>query len=217
MTKIIGHRGARGLAPENTIAAIKAAQAHNADGVEIDVRVTSDGVVILSHDPTIGKLVVRKQSYETLKKQKPDVATLDEAITAVPSSYELYIEIKPKVPVTPVVQIVRRELAKDTTANISILSRSQSILRQVRAELPDIQLVVNERWSIFIALWRMHQLGTDRLQMNQRWLWRSLLWAVHRRGIRMSPYTINSPKQYARWEPYLYGIITDYPDRFERK
>lgn len=217
MIKIIGHRGARGLAPENTIKAIEAALIHHVDGVEIDVRVTNDGKVILSHDPTLEGLLVRKHSFATLKKQKPDLATLDEALAAVRSRCALLIEIKPKEPVGPIVQIVRNELTANPQAEISILSRSQAILKQVKAELPEVQLVVNERWSIFIALWRMHQLGTNRLQMNQLRLWRGGLWVVHRNGIRMSPYTVNSPKQAARWEPYLFGIVTDYPDRFERK
>ena len=217
MTKIIGHRGARGLAPENTVKAIEVALKHHVDGVEFDVRVTSDGKVVLCHDPTLADLLIRKQSYETLKNRKPDLATLEEALAAVHSQCALLIEIKPKVPVEPIVRILQHELTTNKEVDISILSRSQSTLRQVHAALPEVKLVVNERWSIFIALWRMRQLGTDRLQMNQIWLWRGFLRAVHRRGIRISPYTVNSPKRFARWEPYIYGIVTDYPDRFEKK
>jgi len=216
MTKIFGHRGARGLAPENTVEAIEAGIAHHVDGVEFDVRVTSDGIAVLSHDPSLAGLVIRKHTYETLKQRKPDLATLDEALAAVGSRCTLLIEIKPRVPVEPIVQILREALAKNTQVDISILSRSQSTLRQVKAQLPKVQLVVNERWSVFIGLWRMRQLGTDRLQMNQRWLGRSILRALQRTGIRVSPYTVNSPKQFARWEPYVYGIVTDYPDRFEK-
>ena len=217
MTKIFGHRGARGLAPENTVKAIEVALRHHVDGVEFDVRVTSDGVVILSHNPTLDGLVIKAQSYETLKQHKPDLATLEEALAAVGTKCALLIEIKPKVPVAPIVRILRQARAMNARADISILSRSQATLRQVHAALPDVQLVVNERWSIFIALWRMHRLGTDRLQMNQVWLWRGFLRVVQKKGIRMSPYTVNDPKQYERWKPYLYGIVTDYPDRFEKK
>lgn len=217
MTKIIGHRGARGLAPENTVKAIEVALRHHVDGVEFDVRVTADGSVILCHNPTLDGLVISKQRYETLKLRKPDLATLDEALAAVGSKCALLIEIKPKVPVEPVVRIIRHALASNKKIDISILSRSQATLKQVHTALPEAQLVVNERWSIFIALWRMHRLGTDRLQMNQIWLWRGFLRAAQRNGIRISPYTVNSPKQFARWEPYLYGIVTDYPDRFEKK
>jgi hypothetical protein len=52
--------------------------------------------------------------------------------------------------------------------------------------------------------------------MNARWLWRGFLHGMHKRGYQISPYTMNDPVQARRWSPYLYGAITDYPDRFER-
>ncbi|WP_052711522.1 glycerophosphodiester phosphodiesterase family protein [Elstera litoralis] len=50
---IIGHRGARGLAPENTLAGLRAAFAQDVLYVEIDAKLTADGVVILMHDETL--------------------------------------------------------------------------------------------------------------------------------------------------------------------
>ena len=46
-----GHRGARGLAPESTIASFDAAIAHGVTGIEFDVRLTGDGEVVVWHDP----------------------------------------------------------------------------------------------------------------------------------------------------------------------
>ena len=48
-----GHRGARGLFPENTVASMRAAIAAGADGIELDVRLTGDGEVIVWHDPRV--------------------------------------------------------------------------------------------------------------------------------------------------------------------
>jgi glycerophosphoryl diester phosphodiesterase len=48
-----GHRGARGLAPESTIASFDAAIAHGVTGIEFDVRLTGDGEVVVWHDPTL--------------------------------------------------------------------------------------------------------------------------------------------------------------------
>jgi glycerophosphoryl diester phosphodiesterase len=48
-----GHRGARGLAPENTLAGCAAALAAGVTSIEIDVALTADGVVVLSHDPVL--------------------------------------------------------------------------------------------------------------------------------------------------------------------
>lgn len=50
---IVGHRGAEGLAPPNTRAAVRAALEVGVDGVELDVRRTSDGELVLFHDPVL--------------------------------------------------------------------------------------------------------------------------------------------------------------------
>jgi glycerophosphoryl diester phosphodiesterase len=49
----IGHRGAAAIAPENSLAAIEAAAAHNLDGVEVDVARARDGSLVLAHGPGI--------------------------------------------------------------------------------------------------------------------------------------------------------------------
>lgn len=50
---VVGHRGARARFPENTLPALRHALEAGADGVEIDVRVTADDVLVLSHDATL--------------------------------------------------------------------------------------------------------------------------------------------------------------------
>ncbi len=57
--RVIGHRGTptRPTHPENTRAAVRTALAAGADGVEIDVRATRDGVLVLSHDPDLGRVL----------------------------------------------------------------------------------------------------------------------------------------------------------------
>jgi glycerophosphoryl diester phosphodiesterase len=52
---VIAHRGASNVAPENTLAAIEQAVALGADGVEVDVRATADGVPLLLHDATVDR------------------------------------------------------------------------------------------------------------------------------------------------------------------
>lgn len=52
---IIAHRGASGLAPENTLAAVEVAIAAGADGIELDVHLTADGHVVVHHDYCINK------------------------------------------------------------------------------------------------------------------------------------------------------------------
>lgn len=51
--KIIAHRGASALAPENTLASFRKAIEADADGIEFDVRLSKDGVPVVIHDPTL--------------------------------------------------------------------------------------------------------------------------------------------------------------------
>lgn len=52
---IFAHRGASAHAPENTLAAFKLALEQNADGIELDVKLSSDGHVVVIHDPTVDR------------------------------------------------------------------------------------------------------------------------------------------------------------------
>lgn len=56
-TVLMVHRGASGMAPENTLEAYHAAMVRGADGNEIDIHSTSDGVLVLHHDDTLGRTV----------------------------------------------------------------------------------------------------------------------------------------------------------------
>ena len=56
MTLVTAHRGDSSRLRENTIAAINSAITHHADIVEVDIRKTSDGQVILLHDQTLERL-----------------------------------------------------------------------------------------------------------------------------------------------------------------
>ncbi|MES2280756.1 MAG: glycerophosphodiester phosphodiesterase [Pseudomonadota bacterium] len=61
-----GHRGARGLAPENTLAAFELALKTGVTTLELDIGVTADGVVVISHDPYLNPVFTRDASGQWL-------------------------------------------------------------------------------------------------------------------------------------------------------
>jgi glycerophosphoryl diester phosphodiesterase len=80
---VLGHRGASAAAPENTVAAFAKARELGADGVELDVRRSADGVLTVHHDPDVpGAGPIARMSFSDLRAARPDVATLDEALAA---------------------------------------------------------------------------------------------------------------------------------------
>jgi glycerophosphoryl diester phosphodiesterase len=71
-----GHRGARGLAPENTFAGFRAALAAGVDAIEIDVAVTADGVPVVSHDPLLNPDLTRDGRGNWLTVPGPPIRSL---------------------------------------------------------------------------------------------------------------------------------------------
>jgi glycerophosphoryl diester phosphodiesterase len=71
-----GHRGARGLAPENTLAAFARALAIGVNTLELDTAVTRDGVVVVSHDSALNPDITRDASGAWLSGQGPAIFSL---------------------------------------------------------------------------------------------------------------------------------------------
>src|SRR5947209_5173754 len=67
-----GHRGARGLRPENTLPSFEAALDAGVTSIETDLHLTTDGQVVLCHDPRIGGRLVRQQTREELRRFRVD-------------------------------------------------------------------------------------------------------------------------------------------------
>src|SRR5690242_21467067 len=93
---IIGHRGAAGHAPENTLAAIRKGIDLGVDFVEIDVRRTADGVLVALHDETVnrttnGKGRVDRMSLRDVKRfnagNGEHIPTVDRKSTRLNSSH----------------------------------------------------------------------------------------------------------------------------------
>jgi glycerophosphoryl diester phosphodiesterase len=72
---ILGHRGAPAEAPENTMAAFRLAIAQGADGVELDVQPSADGVAVVIHDATVDRTTDGSGSVAAMRW--PELAALD--------------------------------------------------------------------------------------------------------------------------------------------
>ena len=76
---IEGHRGARGLAPENTLAAFRRALALHVTTIETDLAVTRDDVVVISHNPRLNPDITRDADGNFLAAEGPAIRTLTAA------------------------------------------------------------------------------------------------------------------------------------------
>ena len=73
---IQGHRGARGLAPENTLAAFARALSVGVTTLELDCAITRDGVVVVSHDPALNPDLTRTPDGQWLSRPGPPIHEL---------------------------------------------------------------------------------------------------------------------------------------------
>jgi glycerophosphoryl diester phosphodiesterase len=220
--KIIGHRGARGLAPENTLLSFQAALDAGVDGIECDVRISSDGVPVLVHDVSVKSITgelheVAKRAHQDLKIHHPHLITLEEAIRFVDKRVPLYIEIKPGTKTEPISELLTRLLADKWRAkDFQFVSFDFKILQHLHARFPEVGIVVNDDWSGVRACLRARRLGTKQIDINAKSVWIGFVRGVSRRGWQLYVFTQNDVKQARRWQKAgLAGVITDYPDRFQ--
>ncbi len=97
---ILGHRGAPRLLSENTLASFEAALWAGADGVELDLQLTADGVLVVHHDPEIGGRTIRGLTLSRFRDIAPGAPTLAETLRFFESwpQARLNIELKPSLP-----------------------------------------------------------------------------------------------------------------------
>ncbi|MEO8505276.1 MAG: glycerophosphodiester phosphodiesterase [Acidobacteriota bacterium] len=104
---IVGHRGAAGEAPENTLASLALALEQGADMIEIDVQLTADGGLVVFHDESLERLAGSDLRTESVDRaalaalrvgsfggQAIGIPGLGEAIAALPADCPLNIELK---------------------------------------------------------------------------------------------------------------------------
>lgn len=98
LPKVIGHRGAMAYAPENTLESFREARRRGATWVEIDVKLTADGVPIVLHDSSLKRTtgVDRLASEMRASELPPSVPTFEQAIACFgESGLGCNVEIKP--------------------------------------------------------------------------------------------------------------------------
>ncbi len=192
--EIIGHRGARGLAPENTVKAIKRGLASSADMIELDVRMHNKKVV-LAHDQTL-----KTEIYTTLQ----------EGLEAMDKNIPLNLEIKELA----VVKHLPTEI-EGYSGKILFSSQEYAILNAVKKLMPKAKIAVLEKWSGVRAVAEASLLGTRRVHINQQWLWSGFVKSMKHRGYELYAYTVNSRDRAEELEAWgVDGIFTDYPNLF---
>ena len=220
----IGHRGAAGHAPENTLAAIQKGIALGVDFVEIDVRRTADGALVVLHDETVdrttnGKGRVDRLSLREVKKfdagNGEHIPTLEEVLTVAAGRAGLMVELKVTGAARQAVEAVRGAGFTDPVIYASFLHDE---LTHIRTVDPEASLM-----ALFGRLPRApvsHAIahGPSHVGLRHDTATRRLVDAFHQAGLLVFVYTANSPGdiQHAL-SVGVDGVISNFPDRIARQ
>jgi glycerophosphoryl diester phosphodiesterase len=166
---IIGHRGAKGEAPENTLAALERCIDSGADMAEFDLRTTRDGVVVLAHNPWFGKIwrQIAWTNYPKLlkisNKTGAPIATLDEALQVLGDKIGVNAEFKRRSAVKPAFEIFNKHFPNQKNQeHILMLSFWPQILKRIRQFWPQVNLgfLLCRNFQPFARVVRKYQLQT---------------------------------------------------------
>lgn len=231
---VFGHRGARQAAPENTLAAFRKAHEMGADGIELDVMLSADGVPVVIHDSTVDRTTngsgrVRELTLDQLREldaggrfasqfSGEPIPTLAEVLDAFGSALRINIELKSASTgddglEARVVELLRaRSLGRSivfSSFNPLSLWRAKRLAPEIRRGLlyaPDMPVYLSRAWAApFLGLDAVHPEGRMVDAGYVRW--------AHGKGYHVNVWTVNEPPEMLRLiELGVDVLITDRPD-----
>ena len=234
----IAHRGASLVAPENTLASIAKALSRRADGVELDVRGTRDGRVVLMHDDTLDRtttgsgkvrdLTLRqiRRADAGVKKSKKfageRVPTLREALQLLKGKAIPVVEIKDTDIAKAVVGEIRREAM---VGDAVVISFHDAVLKEVAAVEPLLPLSLlvgpdRERDAAAQARQlarRAMECGAKGLDLGHGCLSARMARDIKRRGLHLWTWTVNDAGRAAKLASMGVDAITTDAVRLPRE
>lgn len=219
---IIGHRGAAGLAPENTLVAFQKGIDGGADILEFDVQLTRDGIPLVIHDSTLFRThrkthIVRWTDHASLQKATEkghQIATLEEVLDLCFGKILLNLEVKNRGTGAVIARYIKdRYIKKESDWENVLFSSFKGLeLRAIRRVSPHAKLSMlhNRNPFAFIAYHRQLQLaavGFHRLYTNH------LATEIAKKlNLFVYAYTVNRPVAAKRLAAKgMEGFVTDNP------
>jgi glycerophosphoryl diester phosphodiesterase len=225
---VYGHRGASARAPENTLRAFALAMEEGADGVELDVRLSRDGVVVVVHDPDLRRVAGRPDSVHALRAS--DLAGIDAGGDAIPTLDAVFdrlsgldalvnVEMKGDVPdrlalVRAVGTLLRRRSANERD-RVVVSSFRPEMLVAIRAFGPRVRrafLFDHEHTGSIRAALLGRAIRPDGLHPQHALCSPGAIARWHRRRLFVNAWTVDDPARVrALAETGIDGLITNDP------
>jgi len=223
----IAHRGASAYEPENTLRAFKRAFELKADIVEVDVRLSRDGRVVVIHDDTVdrttnGKGYVKDMTLDELKRLNAGkgerIPTLQEVIDAIKGKMGLLIDVKAPPPIEKkLVKIVEENGMEEDTIIIVYSWSNRTAVKRVKELNPRIRTAALFNYppiDLPLAL----RINADILHIGKHWLaTKEIVDEAHQKGLFVIVGTTDEPKELERLVRMgVDGITTNDPGILDR-
>ncbi|MGD7732648.1 glycerophosphodiester phosphodiesterase [Propionibacteriaceae bacterium G57] len=233
MTQIWAHRGSSSEAPENTLEAFALAIEHGADGIELDVQLSSDGVVVVCHDETIdrtsdGTGFVGQQTLEQLRQHNFNkgmhgftcrIPTLAEVFDLVADT-DLVVNIELKNSVLPYpglegaceVAIAGSRLAKHAGERVLYSSFNHRSLAKLADSGTTVPLGVLHVEPLVRSWDYARSFGASALHPYHGSLAEDEIASAHLAGVKVNPWTVDDPEVMKRLvDQDVDALITNVP------
>lgn len=191
----IAHRGASREFRENTMAAFTRALALGADGIELDVHVTSDGMVVVHHDPHVevggSSMAIADAPAEVVARAGDDatrIPRLDEVLDLVGDRAELFVEIKGAAIEDAVLRCLEGHTGRfavhsfDHDAIERVARRAPHVRRGLLFDEPPVALAAHIVRAGAHDVWPRFDLATS-----------PFIGEAHALGARVIAWTVNDP------------------------
>ncbi len=216
----ISHRGARGYAPENTLAAIERGIALHAHLVEFDVQATRDGRLVLLHDATLDRTTnghgpIAQHLWSDIERLSGNdgrpLPLLTDALSTASGRIGVMIEVKAEGTAKAICRIVRESQFSGPVIYASFLHDELLAVRREEPEAHTLALIeaIPVNRTAFAKDAQATHVGVAFETLTP-----SFLKALHDRSLRVFVYTVNEPADIQVVKAMgVDGIISDYPDR----
>ena len=214
---VIAHRGAWGTAvpntpAENTLEAFDAAIALGADMIELDVRRTRDGQLVVFHDARVKTVPTSSLPYEALKtkhtNQRPPL--LQDVLELTRDRIALNLEIKETGYIEDTIALLRAFGLE----RLLVSSFLDDVVREAKALAPHLRtgLLVGAGFRKALST-RLPATGADCLVLHRRLADATALAKAAAANIPCVVWTVNAPRTLDRYlaNPAVEGVITDRP------
>lgn len=196
---VVAHRGASAYEPENTLRAIRWALDLGVQAIEVDVRRTRDGELVLLHDETVdrttdgtGRIVelALEDSRRLDAGRGERVPTLDEALDITKGRGTLLLELKVRGLWRDVHDQVQRSRDPEATIYLSFLT---SELAELKRHHPEVRCGLLFMGAPESALANAHRARMDIAGFHEEAVTPELVGKAHRRHLRVLTWTVDDP------------------------